>query len=76
MALIRPNRPLSHVEVLYICSQCLNKQVFNYPVAIDSLPKDLVPALSFDVCDKCETYFKLGDAVFIAIGDPKEECDV
>lgn len=76
MALIRPNRPLSHVEVLYICSQCSNKQVFNYHVFVDSLPEDLIPALSFDVCDKCETYFRPNNAVFIAIDDPKEECNV
>ena len=76
MILVRPNKPSSRVEILYICAQCSNKQVFNYAIVVDSLPKDLVPALSFDICNKCKTYFRPSNAVFIAIADPKEEHNV
>ena len=76
MILVRPNKPSSRVEILYICSQCSNKQVFNYAIAVDNLPKDLVPALSFDKCNICNTYFRPSNAVFIAIIDPKEEHNV
>lgn len=71
MMLIRPNKPSSHVEILYICSQCSGRQTFNYHITVDDLPKDLVPALAFDKCNICNTYFKPNNAVFISIGDPK-----
>lgn len=74
--LIIGSKSLSHIEILYICSKCSNRQACNSHVVVSSLLKDLSEATFLDRCDNCDTYFELKDAVFIAIEGPEGEHNI